>query len=258
MKPGLWLDSHCHPQYLMKIEDDKEDSTEFEASISQLTHALMVSVQLDDRVLLQSLAQQYPWTQWSLGIHPCYLKNACLDQFIQTCKEYHSFDAIGETGLDFFHSKEEITLQHNFFEAHLECARLLKKPVIIHTREAGLATLSVLKRYPGVRGVIHCFTESLEFAKQVLDLGWMISFSGILTFPKAQFLRDIAAYVPIDSILIETDAPYLAPIPFRGKPNQPHWVEHVGVKLAEIKSISIPECQNVLLKNYKNFLEINM
>ncbi len=256
---AYWIDSHFHPQWLLQSEDGLDQTESFTKSIAQIERGLMVAIGLGDRALLSGLAQKHSHLQWSLGVHPCYVENHDPQQLMQELLLDPTFDAIGETGLDSYHSSDPKLLvqQHECFEVHMEAARALKKPLIIHTRNAGLETLAVLSRYCGVRGVIHCFTESLEFAKVVLDLGWMISLSGILTFPKAQFLRDIATYVPLDRILIETDAPYLSPTPFRGKPNQPHYVQYVGEQLSLLKGIAPQECRQIIAINYCNFLSIN-
>jgi TatD DNase family protein len=255
----LWIDSHFHPQWLLQAEDGKDTQADFESSIAQISQGLMVSVGLGDRLLLEALAQKHTHLQWSLGVHPCYTEGIDPEELRSQLLLNPSYHALGETGLDCYHSKEPKLLaqQHVCFEVHMECARALRKPLIIHTRDAGDATLAVLSRYPGVRGVIHCFTESMDFARAVFDLGWMISLSGILTFPKAQFLRDIASYAPLDRLLIETDAPYLAPSPYRGKANQPHYVQYVGKMLSELKGLSIEDCQRQIASNYQAFLEIN-
>ncbi len=254
-----WIDSHFHPQWLLKTEDGQDTSLAFETSIGQLERGLMVSVQLHDRLLLEALAQKHKHLQWSLGVHPCYVENQNIDTLIEQLLRNPHYHALGETGLDRYHSDDSILMrqQQACFEVHMECARALQKPLIVHTRNAGEETLAVLSRYPGVRGVIHCFTESLEFAKAVFDLGWMISLSGILTFPKAQYLRDIVTYAPLDRLLIETDAPYLAPKPFRGKTNQPHYVQYVGQQISQLKGLPLDFCQRTISQNYESFLHIN-
>ena len=131
----------------------------------------------------------------------------------------------------------------------------LSKPVIIHTRYAAEDTLSILKQYPKAKGVIHCFTESKEFAREVLDLNWMISFSGIITFKNAEALREVVSYVPQDLILSETDAPYLAPVPHRGKQNQPHYVQYVTECLATIKNKTVAQMASIIEDNYRTFLQ---
>jgi len=259
MASDLWIDSHFHPQLLIKAADGGDDTAALEASIAKIAQGLMVSVTLQDRPILEALSLKHSHLQWSLGLHPCYVENKEIVDLTQAMSETPSFAAIGETGLDRFHSQDaqHLAQQHLFFEHHMEWARQLQKPVIIHTRDAGKETRAVLSHYSGVRGVIHCFTESLEFARHVLDLGWMISFSGILTFPSAHDLRQIARYVPIESILIETDSPYLAPHPFRGKRNQPAYVQYVGEQLSQIKSLDIAACQEHMLNNYRRFLTLN-
>ncbi|MBM4222433.1 MAG: TatD family deoxyribonuclease [Gammaproteobacteria bacterium] len=244
-----WIDSHCHPQLL--------PSELWNEQTEGLINLLMVSVELSDAEKLMSIAKEDRRAHWSAGVHPCHSpeektadKMVELEHIVQTLNP----DALGETGLDLFHDTGTLTQQYELFEHHLELGKKYSKPVIIHTRNAGKETLSVLRKYIGVNGVIHCFTESKEFAESVLDLGWLISFSGILTFPKAIDLQKTAQYIPLDRIMIETDAPYLAPVPYRGKPNIPAYVRHTGEFLAILRNISCSSLQEQLKKNYEMFL----
>lgn len=160
--------------------------------------------------------------------------------------------AIGETGLDYYYNKGDRQWQQERFRAHIRCAVDLDKPVIVHTRDAGKDTLDILKQENAEKccGVIHCFTETMEFAEKALELGFMISFSGIITFRNAEALRDVARQVPDSQLLIETDAPYLAPVPFRGKQNYPAYVKHVAQKLADIRNTSIEHIAEVSKGNF--------
>lgn len=252
-----WIDSHCHPQFL--IQDDPGFSLTEEAQ--NLQALLMVSVEPEDAPVLAHLAKQAQNLHWSVGIHPCHCENLKSPETYESFfQQYSNCHAIGESGLDGFHNSDPamIKYQREFFEYHLYQAKILKKPLIVHTRAASAETLEVLKSYTGVRGVIHCFTESLDFARDVLDLGWMISFSGILTFPKAKELQSVASYVPSDRLLIETDAPYLAPTPLRGRTNRPQYVEYIGEHLSKIRNLPIEDLKELLWRNYQDFLALNL
>jgi TatD DNase family protein len=160
--------------------------------------------------------------------------------------------ALGETGLDYYYNKGDKKWQQERFRTHIQCAVELAKPVIVHTRDAGRDTLDILKQENAEKcgGVIHCFTETMEFAEKALELGFMISFSGIITFRNAEALREVARQVPESHLLIETDAPYLAPVPFRGKQNYPAHVKHVAQKLAEVRNTSIERIAEVSKDNF--------
>jgi TatD DNase family protein len=160
--------------------------------------------------------------------------------------------AIGETGLDYYYCKGDTGWQQDRFRMHVQCAVELDKPVIVHTRDAGEDTLKILREENGARcgGVIHCFTETMDFAEQALELGFMISFSGIVTFRNADALREVARQVPDSHLLIETDAPYLAPAPNRGRQNYPAYVKHVAEKLAGVRSSSIEHIAEVSKENF--------
>jgi TatD DNase family protein len=160
--------------------------------------------------------------------------------------------AIGETGLDYFHSKGDLEWQHQRFRNHISVAKTLNKPLIIHTREAGHDSLDVLKAEgaDAVGGIIHCFTEDWAYAKKALDLNFYISFSGIVTFKNAQAIKEVAQKVPADRFLIETDSPYLAPAPFRGKPNYPIYVKYVAEHIAELRGTTFEEIAQLSRDNF--------
>jgi TatD DNase family protein len=160
--------------------------------------------------------------------------------------------AIGETGLDYFRTEGDVSWQRDRFRVHIQAARQTDKPLIIHTREAGDDTLSILKDEGEglVRGVMHCFTETLEFARASIDLGFFISFSGIITFKNAQAIRDVAKVIPLESILIETDSPYLAPVPNRGKTNEPSYVRYVLEEVARVKELPVDTVAQATTKNF--------
>jgi len=166
--------------------------------------------------------------------------------------------AVGETGLDYYYHKGDPSWQQERFRAHIQVANEVNKPVIIHTRDAANDTLNILREENAEHcsGVIHCFTETQQFAEQAMDLGFMISISGIVTFKNAEALRDIAKTIPDDRLLIETDSPYLAPIPHRGKQNQPAYVSHVAETLAEIRNTSVEHIAEISRNNFYRLFDI--
>jgi TatD DNase family protein len=177
-----------------------------------------------------------------------------LDKLIDIKKKSKKIISFGETGLDYFYKRSEKKDQIFSFEKHIEFAISEKVPVIIHTRDADADTISIIKKYyTKTKFLIHCFTGSLDFAKNLLDLECLISFSGIITFKKSSDLRNVVKYVPLEKMLIETDSPYLSPDPLRGKSNEPANVKIVAENIALIKGISLEEVANLTTKNFKNF-----
>ena len=249
-----FIDTHCHPQYII---DGTYGSEQFTKDCQDLDSFLMVSISPDDADCLKKLSKNAPNGYYSVGIHPCHVAEHNFDlieQFYSSHNQDTKLAALGETGLDYYHSKEHLTLQHDSFHRHLELSERSGLATIVHTRSASSDTLAILSQHPKSSGVIHCFTESIDFAREVLDLGYYISFSGIITFKKAQELREVVKYCPSDRILSETDAPYLAPVPYRGKSNHPQWVSHVVAKIAELRNETVSDMASILAFNtYKLF-----
>jgi TatD DNase family protein len=222
-----------------------------------VTHALCVSVDLPDFPQVLALAEQYPHIYASVGVHPDYedTPEPSAEQLVELA-QHPRIIAIGETGLDYFRLKGDLEWQRERFRQHIRASRLSRKPLIIHTRAAAEDTIRILREEGagtadgGVAGVMHCFTESLEVALAAIEMGFYISFSGILTFKSAKDLQAVAKALPLDRILIETDSPYLAPMPHRGKMNEPGFVRHVGEFLADIKGVSVTEVQETTTKNF--------
>jgi TatD DNase family protein len=248
------VDSHCHLDCI--------DLTDFDNSFDELIqqtqnagveHMLCVSINLDKYPAMLEKVRAYPNISVSAGMHPMADES---DTFsIEYLTELASDDkvvAIGETGLDYYYHKDDPEWQQRRFRAHVRVANELDKPVIVHTRDAGADTLDILRQEDAKTcgGVIHCFTETQEFANDALDLGFMISISGIVTFKNADRLRAIAKTIPDDRLLIETDAPYLAPIPHRGKQNQPAFVQHVAETLAEVRGTSVEHIAQLSRDNF--------
>lgn len=247
------IDSHCHI--------DRVDLDAFGGSIeSMLDHArnlsvdkfLCVCIDLEHFDDVHTLSKSYPNIYCSVGVHPT--ETNCKDPSIEELLEYAKSNrviAIGETGLDYFHvRKDEADWQRDRFRRHIAASNQSGKPMIIHMRDSKEDTIEILSREKAEKGVMHCFAEDLETAEAAIDLGFYISFSGILTFKSAQDLREVAKQIPIERILIETDSPYLTPVPYRGKPNSPAYTYYVAEKLAEIRNTTIGEIAKVTTQNF--------
>jgi len=250
----MFIDSHCHLDRI-DLKDFDNSFSNLLASIQQgqVERMLCVSINLEDYPAMKELVQDQPNIDISVGVHPCDAQDDTIK--VQKLIELGSESkvvAIGETGLDYYYSKESREQQLSSFKVHMQAANELNKPVIIHTRDAQQDTLDILREGNIERcgGVLHCFTESWDMAKQAVDLGMYISFSGIVTFKNAAALRDVARQVPDDHFLIETDSPYLAPIPHRGKQNHPGWVGHVAECLAEVRGCSVETIAELSKVNY--------
>jgi TatD DNase family protein len=248
------IDSHCHL--------DRVDLAAFGGSIEKmLAHAktlsvsefLCVCIDLEHFENVLNLAQNHPQIYASVGVHPCELngEDPSVAQLLDLAKN-DKIIAIGETGLDYFHvEKASADWQRARFRRHIQASNQSGKPLIIHTRQAKSDTLKIMNEENAKAGVMHCFSEDWATAKAALDLGFYISFSGIITFKNAQDLRDVAKKVPAERLLIETDSPYLTPVPYRGKPNSPAYTYYVAEKLAEIRDVSIEEIARTTTQNFK-------
>ena len=248
------VDSHCHI--------DRVDLEAFGGSIeSMLAHAkelsvaefLCVCIDLEHFDDVHNLALAHPSIYASVGVHPTEVdgKDPSVDELIELSKSDRVI-AIGETGLDYFHIKmDEADWQRDRFRRHIEASNRTGKPMIIHTREAKKDTITIMREEKVQAGVMHCFSEDWETAKAALDLGFYISFSGILTFNSAKELREVAKKVPEDRLLVETDSPYLTPMPHRGRPNSPAFTYHVAEKLAEVRGSSIEAIAETTTNNFK-------
>ena len=214
---------------------------------------LCVSIDLDKYPEMLKQVADYPQISVSVGVHPMADKDSVLDVAdLKRLAIDKRVVAIGETGLDYYYHKGKHDWQQQRFRSHIQCAVEVNKPVIVHTRDAGQDTLKILQEEGAdtCQGVIHCFTETLEFAQQAMELGFMISFSGITTFKAAGTLREIARHIPDDYLLIETDSPYLAPVPYRGRQNDPSMVRYVATTLADIRNTTVEHIAEVTRNNY--------
>lgn len=249
----MFVDSHCH----LDFPELAPHSGEILARMAdnQVTHALCVGVNLPDFPKVRALARQHGNLFASVGVHPDYTDTPepTVAELVSLASD-PKVVAIGETGLDYFRLKGDLEWQRARFRTHIRAAREVGKPLIIHSREAAADTLRLLReeRAQEVGGVMHCFTESWEVAQAAMDLGFYISFSGIVTFKNATALREVARQVPLERMLIETDSPYLAPVPFRGKTNEPAYVKHVAEEIARVKGIGVDEVGAATSRNFFN------
>jgi len=247
----MFVDSHCHinfPELGSRISDVLESMAE-----NRVTHALCIGVNLPELPGVLQLAADHPNIYASVGVHPDYEDTP--EPSIDTLTELSRRDkvvAIGETGLDYFRVSGDLEWQRTRFRTHIRAARECCMPLVIHTRSAAADTLAIMReeRAGEAGGVMHCFTESWDVARGALDLGFHISFSGIVTFKNAQEIKDVARRVPLDRMLIETDSPYLAPVPFRGKLNEPAYVRYVAEEIARLRDISVEEVAAATSTNF--------
>jgi len=239
------VDSHCHLDRVDLSPHEGDFSAFMQATRNAgVEHMLCVSIDLESYPDMLALVEPYPDISVSVGVHPNDhdRREPAVEELLELAAHPKNV-AIGETGLDFFRSEGDLTWQKDRFRAHIRAAIAAGKPLIIHTRDAREDTLKIMaeENARDAGGVLHCFTENWEMAKAALDMGFYISFSGIVTFNNATELRDVAARVPLNRLLIETDSPYLAPVPHRGKPNEPRHVRHVAEKVAEVRDMDVEE-----------------
>jgi TatD DNase family protein len=252
----MFIDSHCHlafPELASRVEEVRAAM-----AASAVDAALCISTTLEEFPAVHALAMAHPELWATAGVHPDNegVREPSVDDLLRLAALPRVL-AIGETGLDYYRlgdrSVADMAWQRERFRVHIRAAVAAGLPLVVHTRQASEDTLALLREEGGERagGVFHCFTETLEVARAALDLGFYISFSGILTFRNAHELREVAAFVPLERCLIETDSPYLAPVPFRGKVNQPAWVAQVGMELARIKAIPVEEVGRATSENFR-------
>lgn len=249
----MYVDSHCHLDKITRSQQDGVARVMSDARAAGVEHVLCVGVTLADYPHMRRAVADVPDVSFSCGLHPLYLAEQPLDQQLlhQICQD-NEVVAVGETGLDYYYDQASQDKQQRSFAEHIDVAVDLHKPLIIHTRDAREDTISAL-RHGGAercRGVLHCFTETREMAEQALDLGFYISISGIVTFRSAQALREVVQALPLERLLIETDSPWLAPVPHRGKENEPAFVPEVARCIADLKGVSVAEVAAVTRQNF--------
>lgn len=247
----MFVDSHCHLDFPGLSE--RLDEVLAHMRDAAVSHALCISVTLEDFPKVRALAEGHPQLFATVGVHPD--NTGCEEPTVDgLCRlaEHPRVVGIGETGLDYYRLTGDLEWQRERFRVHIRAARQCGLPLVIHTRAAAADTLRIMAEEGAgeAGGVMHCFTESREVARQALELGFYISLSGIVTFKNAAELREVAAMVPLERLLIETDSPYLAPVPFRGKTNEPAYVRHVAATVAEVKSISAEEVGKITSSNF--------
>ncbi len=255
----MFIDSHCHLDRLNLNEfDNNLDNVIQAASDVKVTEILCVSVTLEDFPSMVEKTKAYKNIYLSCGTHPLNQENKVDENTLLTLAQHENVIAVGETGLDYFYAPETKTLQLDSFIKHIHVAKKLNKPLIIHTRDAQEDTLAILREEGAeqIGGILHCFTESWEMAEQAIAMGFYISFSGIVTFKNASALREVAKKVPDDRFLIETDAPYLAPVPYRGKQNQPAYVIEVAKHLASIRGQSLETIAKLSTDNFNRLFSL--
>jgi len=262
----VFTDSHCHLTFPELAET--LDTIRVAMAQAQVTRALCICTTLEEFAQVHSLALRFDNFWASAGVHPDNegVAEPSLDDLLRL-GSLPKVVAIGETGLDYFRlngrSVADMEWQRERFRIHIRAARQLKKPMVIHTRSASSDTLAILREEGenggagSAGGVFHCFTESMEVAEAALALGFYISFSGIVTFKTAQDLRDVAAMVPLERMLIETDSPYLAPVPFRGKTNNPSYVPYVAQQLAVVRGTSVEAIAKASSDNFSRLFGVD-
>jgi TatD DNase family protein len=265
----MFVDSHCHltfPELASRLPEIRAAMAQ-----AQVDRALCICTTMEEFESVHALALAYGNFWASVGVHPDTegLTEPSIEDLV-TRSRLPRVVAIGETGLDYYQMEErkggrsiaDMEWQRDRFRTHIRAARQAGKPLIIHTRSASDDTIAILKEEgedggpASAGGVFHCFTETAEVARAALDLGFAISFSGILTFKSAQYLRDVAAFVPLERLLIETDSPYLAPVPYRGKINNPSYVPYVAGQLAVVRGLPVQEIGRVTSANFERLFGV--
>ena len=236
----MLIDSHCHLDCLNLARHDGSLPAALDAARARgVGHFLCISIELEKFDDIRAIAEAHDDVSLSVGVHPCHVatsRNPSLDELLALAA-HPKVVGIGETGLDYFHDASTKALQQAAFSTHIEASKRTGKPLIIHTRSSREDVLAQMRAEGATQAVMHCFTEDWDTAKAALDLGYYISISGIVTFPKALELKDVARRIPLDRLLIETDAPYLAPVPNRGKPNEPAFLADTARHIAELRGL---------------------
>ena len=261
----MFVDSHCHLNF--PELRDRIDAIRADMAAAQVDRALVICTTLEEFAEVHALAQRFENFWATAGVHPDNegVEEPTLDRLLALAR-LPRVVAIGETGLDYYRlngrSIDDMAWQRDRFRTHIRAARETGLPLVIHTRSASADTLGILREEQGGAadggpgGVFHCFTETADVARAALDLGFLISFSGILTFRNAEDLRDVARFVPLDRCLIETDSPYLAPVPYRGKTNSPAYVPHVAAQVAALKGLDVHTVAQATSRNFERLFKL--
>lgn len=252
------IDSHCHINFPQLGSD--LDAVLTRMRDAEVTTALCVSVNLESFPQVLEIAERHPYVYASVGVHPDETDGSEPDvETLVGLSNHPKIVAIGETGLDYYRLEGDLTWQRDRFRNHIRAAKQTGKPLIIHTRDAGADTISIMReeKAASIGGVMHCFTETWEVARAALEMNFMISFSGIVTFKNAESLREVARKVPLESILVETDSPYLAPVPHRGKTNEPAYVRYVAEQVAKVKELPLETVAKATSDNFRRLFRID-
>ncbi len=247
----MFVDSHCHINF-PDLADKLPEIFDLMAA-NQVSHALCISVELEKFPEIRALTEAHPNVYASVGVHPDH--EDCTEPSVEelvTLADHPKVVAIGETGLDYFRLTGDLEWQRERFRTHIRAARVCHKPLVIHTRSAADDTLRIMREEQACEagGVMHCFTESLAVAEAAVEMGFYISFSGIVTFKNATALREVAAAIPLERMLIETDSPYLAPVPHRGRINQPGFVMHVAEEIGRVRGMTAAAVGEATTQNF--------
>jgi TatD DNase family protein len=261
----MFVDSHCHLNF--PELRDRIDAIRADMAAAQVDRALVICTTLEEFAEVHALAQRFDNFWATAGVHPDNegIEEPTLDRLLALAR-LPRVVAIGETGLDYYRlngrSVDDMAWQRDRFRTHIRAARETGLPLVIHTRSASADTLGILREEQGGAadggpgGVFHCFTETADVARAALDMGFLISFSGILTFRNAEELREVARFVPLDRCLIETDSPYLAPVPYRGKTNSPAYVPHVAQQVAAVKGLDLQTVAQATSRNFERLFKL--
>lgn len=261
----MLIDSHCHLNLLdLSAFDNRLDTVLDLATEHDVNHFLSVCVELDDFPKLKDIADSYPHISISVGIHPNHEVEEIIpaQHLVDLALSHPACIAIGETGLDYY--RQETTdnqhMQQQLFREHIRAAKIAKRPLIIHTRQAAEDTLRIMaeENASEIGGVMHCFSENWEIATRAMEQNFYISMSGIVTFKNALILQDVAKKVPLNRLLIETDSPYLAPVPYRGKQNHPALVKYVAQFISELRGISYEEVARATSENFQQCFRVKL
>ncbi|MCQ4159143.1 TatD family hydrolase [Roseomonas sp. GC11] len=249
----MLVDSHCHLDYFTEAEIEDILARAAAAGVGRM---VTIGVRMSQAETVKALAERFPQVWGTVGVHPQSVGEAPLPtvEEIVSATQHPRIIGIGESGLDYFYDKAPRAVQQEGFRRHIRAAQATQLPLVIHARDADEDILALLKEEKGQGGdfpfLLHCFSSGRKLAEEALDLGGYVSLSGILTFPKSQEIRDIARDVPMERLLVETDSPYLAPVPFRGKRNEPSYVAHTARVLAEVKQVSPEELARITTENF--------
>lgn len=249
-----FIDTHAHIIW----ERLKGREKEVVQSASDAGVKKIITVGCDINTSQESLlcAEEFEHVYFSTGIHPCDVNKPVDWNVFEKVLQHEKCKAIGESGMDFHYTRDTEDVQREYFIKQIELSNRYNKPLIIHTRMAKEVTLEILKKHKLNKFVVHCFSEDADFAKEIIQLGGMMSFGGIITYPKAESIRHALSVIPMEYIMLETDCPYLAPQSVRGKTNEPKYIPEIAIKVSEVKNISLNEVAKITTQNAENFFGI--